>query len=152
MTQKRCLDLTLINLILFSIAHNIYLQCISKKLKVIGIHRSTPSMPDSSKIDNVHAKPPLNPLFFITAIKPTICSKFSRAFGTHQDPFYQWWHLMLFTASFLMRLQKNYCSINWGEVVALIAVHFWLWMFMNLQEGSIFAFNYSITLDTHQSF
>ena len=69
-------------------------------------------------------KPPLNPLFFITAIKPTICSKFSRAFGTHQDPFYQWRHLMLFTASFLMRLQKNYCSINWGKVVALIAVHF----------------------------
>ena len=60
-------------------------------------------------------KPPLNPLFFITAIKPTICSKFSRAFRTHQDPFYQWWHLMLFTASFLMRLQKKLLFHKLGE-------------------------------------
>ena len=64
MMQKHCLDLTLINLILFSIAHNIYLQCITKKLKVIGIHRSTLSMPDSSKIDNVHAKTSPKPFIF----------------------------------------------------------------------------------------
>ena len=67
-------------------------------------------------------KPPLNPLFFITAIKPTICSKFSRAFRTHQEPFYQWWHFDVIHSLVLIRLQN--CSINWGKVVALIMVHF----------------------------
>ena len=47
MTQKRGLDLTLINQILFSIAHNIYLH--KKKTKVIGIHRSRLSVSDSPR-------------------------------------------------------------------------------------------------------
>ena len=53
---------------------------------------------------------------------PTICWKFSRAFGTHPDSFIRLVKFAVIRSLILMRLQN--CSINWGKVVALIAVHF----------------------------